>query len=191
MRGEIGFGPVLLLAVGITIILLGFAYIMGPQFSNAVGAINTLLGGLGNFIPILALFGGAGLTIWLGAERESPMLLTAGGIMLAAAMGWLSNIESFMINVLKSVGVLAFSFAMLYLAYRTTGFQRVIFAMAGALGVIGGTVLSLGEWFGGFMEALVIPFKEISGLNYIGVIVAVIALLAVGGLLLRILRKGV
>ncbi len=192
LRGVISFGSVLLLFVAVVIILLAFSFIGGSDwFTSTVNAINSLLKGMGGFLPVLALFGAAGLTVWLGAERESPLLLTAGGIMFAAAMGWLANIEAFITNVLQSVGVLAFSFAMLYLAYRTSGFQRVIFAMAGAIGAIGGTVLALGDWFGGFMEALTIPFVRISQLNYIGVIVAVVALLAVGGLLLRVLRKGV
>ncbi|ALL01941.1 hypothetical protein Pyrde_1898 [Pyrodictium delaneyi] len=192
LRGAISFGGVLLLFVAIVIILLAFSFIGGASwFSQTVNAINSLFGGMGEFLPILALFGAAGLTVWLGAERESPLLLTAGGIMFAAAMGWLANIQTFLTTVLSSVGTLAFSFAMLYLAYRTSGFQRVIFAMAGAIGAIGGTVLSLGDWFKGFMEALVVPFERIAGLNYVGVIVAVVALLAVGGLILRILRKGV
>jgi len=192
LRGEISFGSVLLLFVAIVIIMLAFSFIGGASwFSQTVNAINSLFKGMGGFLPILALFGAAGLTVWLGAERESPLLLTAGGIMFAAAMGWLANIQTFLTGVLQSVGVIAFGFAMLYLAYRTSGFQRVIFAMAGAVGVIGGSVLQLKDWFAGFMEALVIPFKEIAGLDKIGVIVAVVALLAVGGLLLRVLRKGV
>ena len=192
LRGMISFGAVLLLAIALVIIFLAFSFIGGAGwFASTVMAINMALAGLGNFLPTLILFAAAGITVWLGAERESPILLTAGGIMFAAAMGWLANIQTFLTTVLQSVGVIAFGFAMLYLAYRTSGFQRVIFAMAGAIGVIGGSVMQLKDWFAGFMEALVIPFKEISSLNYVGVIVAVIALLAVGGLLLRVLRKGV
>ncbi len=191
MRAAMGPGAIFALGIGFVIILIGLMLVFGGDQLWEIGySLERILGALRDFlIPVGGIFVG-GLLIYIGAEKGNPLALMTGLIIVAGGLGFLSSVTQFL-NVLPTLAKPLIALALIGLAYATSGFQRVVFAAMAAV-LLGATaVLDLSGWFTEFMYALTIPFSVIASLPWYGVIIAAVALLIVGGLLLRILRKGV